>query len=608
MNELDQKVYREQIRLIYAQGPVLVLGAALCAIIISLYLWRHLPQNALFLWLGAITLTTVLRMWVILTFQRISEADRERRHWGVFFWIGTLSAGLIWGAWPLMFYSVYDADHLLLISAVFAAMVAVSAASGNIYLPSFLSFSVPLIMPMAVAHLLSGDGVLAVTGVLLLVFLAVNYFLASRGSLQYRELIRSRFEKQVLLEQLEAEKRIADRAVIAKSRFLAAASHDMRQPLHAMGLFLRALRNRESDPKQLRIIDGMSMSSDSLSGLFNSLLDVSRLDAEIIEFLPTHVLVEELFDGLRAQFVQQCANKDIELAAQSRDCVVYTDAILFGRVLRNLLSNAVRYTSHGQVDLSCEEASDGSKIITVQDTGIGIPQEELEEVFSEYYQLNNPERDRGKGLGLGLSIVRRLCDLMGLQISLHSEVNQGTQFRISVPAGDPTQVLKSKESSTPFRVQEFCVLLIDDEQQVLSGTRHLLEGWGCEVILANTVREALGVIALYKSTPDLVLSDYRLRDSINGVDAVAAIREALEYEVPAVIVTGDASPERFKEVIKAGLLLLHKPVPPDELQQLLSHLWRKNLEISETGARRERALGNNVESSPRPPPAWAPRT
>jgi CheY-like chemotaxis protein len=196
---------------------------------------------------------------------------------------------------------------------------------------------------------------------------------------------------------------------------------------------------------------------------------------------------------------------------------------------------------------------------------------------------------------------------MGLQISLHSEINQGTEFRISVPTGNPAKVLRSKEEPTPFRIQEFCVLLIDDEQLVLCGTRHLLEGWGCEVILAKTVREALGVIALGKSTPDLVLSDYRLRDSINGVDAVAAVREALEYEVPAVIVTGDASPERFKEVINAGLLLLHKPVPPDELQQLLSHLWRKNLEMSETGARRERALGNGTESSPDQEPARTSR-
>lgn len=595
MNELDQKIYREQIRLIYAQGPVLVLGATLCAIIVTVYLWRFMPQSTLFLWLGAITLTTVLRIWVIRTYQRITEAERERRHWGVFFWIGTLSAGIIWGAWPLMFYSVYNTEAMLLISTVFAGMVAVSAASGNIYMASFLSFSVPLVTPLAITHILSGNSVLSLTGILLLVFLAVNYFLASRGSLQFRELIRSRFEIQELLEQLEAEKTVADRAVIAKSRFLAAASHDMRQPLHALGLFLRALRNRETDSRQLRIIDDMSMSSESLNGLFNSLLDVSRLDAEIIEFMPTHVLIEELFDGLRAQFVQQSANKGIELIVKSRDCVVYTDAILFERVLRNLLSNAVQYTSHGQVVLSCEEASDGSKIISLLDTGIGIPQEEREEIFSEYYQLNNPERDRGKGLGLGLSIVRRLCDLMGLQISLESAVNHGTEFRILVPAGDPAQARKSKEDSTPFKVKEFCVLLIDDEQQVLQGTRHMLEGWGCEVMLAKSVRDALSVIALGKNTPDLVLSDYRLRDGNNGVDAVAAIRESLEYEVPAVVVTGDTSPERLKEVIKAGLLLLHKPVPPDELQQLLNHLWRKNLVMSETGARRERALGSGTE-------------
>jgi len=211
--DLDTKIRHTQIRLIYDQGPVLVLGATLCAVLVTIFLWSHLPQSSLLFWLGAVAATTLLRIWVIRVFTRVSEQEQQRAHWGPFFWLGTLSAGLIWGAWPLMFYSLYNTEHLLLISTVFAGMVAVSAASGSAYLPSFLSFSMPLVLPLAATHLLSNSEVLRLTGVLLLMFLGVNFILAARGARQYRDLIRARFENQELLEKLGAEKAIAERAV-----------------------------------------------------------------------------------------------------------------------------------------------------------------------------------------------------------------------------------------------------------------------------------------------------------------------------------------------------------------------------------------------------------
>lgn len=574
--DLDEKIRHMQIRLIYDQGPVLVLGATLCAVMVTVFLWQHLPQSSLLFWLGAVALTTLLRIWVIRVYMRVDEHEQQRRHWGPFFWSGTLSAGMIWGAWPLMFYSLYNTEHLLLISTVFAGMVAVSAASGSIYLPSFLSFSMPLVIPLAITHLFSGNDVLRLTGVLLFMFLGVNYFLAARGHKQYRDLIRARFENQELLERLGAEKAIAERAVVAKSRFLAAASHDLRQPLHALGMFLSALRRRESNPGQLRIIDDMRKSSEALNGLFNSLLDVSRLDAEIIDFRPRHVLARELFDGVRAQFMQQAAEKGVELRTCDSDCVLYTDVILFERVLRNLVSNAVQYTREGRVEMCCEPAPDGGKIITLTDTGIGIPMTERDEVFSEYYQLNNPERDRSKGLGLGLAIVQRLCDLMGLSLRMESEVGVGTRFRIEVPGGDPAQVHTPNESPSLTEAHGMRVLVIDDERQVLQSMQHMLEGWGAEVLLAESARDALKVIALSSDAPDIVLSDYRLRENNNGVDAVATIRESLELELPAVIITGDTSPERLKQVTRAGIEVMHKPVDPDELLSTLNRLVPKS--------------------------------
>ncbi|ASJ71249.1 ATP-binding protein [Granulosicoccus antarcticus] len=596
MTELERKIYHEQIRLIYNQGPVLVAGATFTAVFITLFLWRHLPQSTLLLWLAAVGLSTLLRIWVICAYLKADEKTREQAIWGPFFWLGTLTAGMIWCIWPMMFYQLYSTEYLLLISTIFAGMVAVSAASGSIYLPSFLSFSIPLVLPLAVAHILSGNESLVLTGFLLIMFLAVNFFLAVRGHRQYRKLIRSQFENVELMERLAGEKRIAERAVIAKSRFLAAASHDLRQPLHAMGLFLSALRHRETDPTKLEILNDMNKSAQALNGLFNSLLDVSRLDAEIIEFNPKHLVASEMFDGLRAQFMQQTDEKGVSLNVDAGQHVFFSDAILLERVLRNLLSNAVQYTSSGGIYLRCDEYTDGAKLVTLCDTGIGIPEEAAEDVFSEYYQLNNPARDRSKGLGLGLAIVRRLCDLMDMPLEMESVEGQGTLFRIVVPGGDPAQVLDVSRGTPTMQATGRRVLVIDDEVQVLQSMRHMLESWGCEVMLAESARNALKLIALTDAMPEVIVSDYRLRDNLNGVDAVAAIRESLESEVPAIIITGDTSPERLKDVSGAGMLVMHKPVNPDELHSVIYELFA-SLDEDDPAAGSEVSVGDGFLGS-----------
>lgn len=572
MTELEQKIRAEKIRLIYHQGPVLVFGSTFCALIITIFLWRSLPQSGLLIWMGSLAVTCWLRYQVIRAYHKADAATRLDSNWGPYFWCGTLVAGVIWGVWPLMFYDQYNTEFLLLISTIFAGMVAVSAASGGIYLPSFLSFSVPLILPLCIVHLRSDTDSLQLTGGLLMMFLAVNYFLASRGSRQTDALLRAQFQNQDLLDRLADEKATAERAVVAKSRFLAAASHDLRQPLHAMGLFLSALKRRENNPEQLSIINEMSQSADALNGLFNSLLDVSRLDAEIIDFNPDHYRLHELFDRVRATFIQQAEAKGLELVVNASSNVVYTDAILLERVLRNLVANAVKYTDSGRISLVSLSDAAGNPVITLSDTGIGIPLEERDNVFTEYHQLDNPERDRGKGLGLGLSIVRRLCDLMDIPLTMESTVGVGTIFRLTIPAGDPLQVGQGIDpanrpegalSSDPT------ILVIDDEKTVLSSMRTTLQDFGCNVLLAESAREALKVMALGDSPPSVVVSDYRLRGDHNGVDAVSVVRESLGRDIPGVIVTADTSPEKLRELVDSGLHVLHKPVRSKELHEVL---------------------------------------
>lgn len=567
--DIDRDIHNEQIRLIYHQGTTRVASATVCAAIITLFLWFNVPSYSLVFWLLAVAVSACARIAFIYGYLRADKHARSHRFWGTALWLGSLIAGLIWGSWPLMFYWLYSAEHLMLVSAIFAGMVAVSAASGSIYLPSFMAFSIPLVLPLSVLHLMSGVDSLQIAGLLLLFFLAFNFILVIRSSHQNRELNYAKFKNQQLTANLEAEKLVAQRAIVAKSHFLAAASHDLRQPLHAMGLFIGALRSREKDPQKMRIIEDMGKSADALNNLFNSLLDVSRLDADIIDVNPVHISAGKIFDALRAQFEQQIKEKNIHFRLCAEHHVLYCDPVLLERVLRNLLSNAVQYTQSGTITLNCDEHPESLKQITIEDTGIGIPAHSLEDVFSEYCQLNNPSRDKQKGLGLGLSIVKRLCQLMELPLDVHSSEGQGTVFRVLVPAGDAQKADNPIIALHSEKVRGRNVLVIDDERLVLHGMRQLLEDWGCEVLIAESAGEALKLLALSNSLPDIMICDYRLAEHQNGVDAVAAIRECIEFELPAIIMTGDTSPAGLKQVKDAGLQLLHKPVNADELYRVI---------------------------------------
>ncbi|MEE9332879.1 MAG: hybrid sensor histidine kinase/response regulator [Granulosicoccaceae bacterium] len=558
------------------QGTGLILGATVCAALITIFLWTLASKIGLLWWMGAIAVIGAVRLVSIRRYFKASDETRNRRYWGPVFWVGTLLAGIVWGMWPLMFYDFYSRETLLLISTLFAGMVAVSASSGRIYIPSFLSFSMPLVIPLSILHMQSGSDTLWLTGFLLLVFLLVNGALTIQGHGHYLELIKARFQNQSLMESLAQEKHTAEQAVIAKNRFLAAASHDLRQPLHAMGMFLESLRFKESSQDKLAIIEDMSASAQALNGLFNSLLDVSKLDAEIIHFNPTHIDIGEMFERLHVQFKNLAAENGIELHSEHHGCTLYADSILLERVLRNLLSNAICYTKEGKVSLICDSSQGHVARISIIDTGLGIPEQEQEDVFSEYHQLNNPERDRNKGLGLGLAIVRRLCRLMQLEVKMHSQLGVGTRFDLTLPMGNIKKMKTSQPEIGLPSLQNLMVMVIDDEETVLAGMQSMLGQWGCEVVLAESARDALRAIALEQVQPDIIISDYRLRNNCTGVDAIAAVREALETDIPGIVVTGDNSPTRLKEVNDSGLHLLHKPVNPDEMRLAIDSVQKTN--------------------------------
>lgn len=367
---------------------------------------------------------------------------------------------------------------------------------------------------------------------------------------------------------------VSDIARQAQSRFVAAASHDLRQPLHALGLYLAALKSHVKTEQGQRILESSSRSTEALNQLLNSMLDLSKLDAGVVDVNLKDVSLTQLFNRIHQIFLPKAAEKNLQLSADGASLFAHTDPVLFERIVSNLLNNALDYTESGSVSVTAYV--DGDKVnVLVRDSGLGIPLHEQQSVFDEYYQLNNPERDRTKGLGLGLSIVKRLTRLLDIPLTLKSEPGKGSEFSLVLPAGtkqsSDSEVL-NKQHADSNCLQGLSILVIDDESDVRDGMRTLLEQYRCDVITVDSADTALHHIIKHEWVPDLIVADYRLRDDQKGDAAIERVREEVNEEVPAMIVTGDTSPARLQEATASGFALLHKPVIANELVVAINHL------------------------------------
>ena len=387
-----------------------------------------------------------------------------------------------------------------------------------------------------------------------------------------QELLERRIEEATRL--LTAQKEEAERANLAKSRFLAAATHDLRQPMHALTLFVAALKERIQYPEVSRIVHNIESSVTAMQGMFNALLDISRLDAGVLQAHPRDFHLQALFDRVLLDFSPHAAEKQIRLSIVPTRAIVRTDPVLLERILMNLISNGIRYTTKGGVVVGCRRTRGGLRI-EVWDSGTGIPAHRQKEIFQEFVQLNNPERDRNKGLGLGLAIVERMARLLGTEVEIKSIENKGSVFSIRVPRGNAKRVMEKHPATSTVRRDEIkgaLVVFVDDEASILEGMEVLLNDWGCEPVIAATGMGALAALVEAGRPPDIIISDYRLRERENGIDVIAQIRDHYGLEIPAVLVSGDTGPELLREAKEKGLRILHKPVRPAKLRALIEHL------------------------------------
>ena len=372
--------------------------------------------------------------------------------------------------------------------------------------------------------------------------------------------------------ELRARKDEAERANLAKSRFLAAASHDLRQPLHALGLFLSELAQQPLDERSRQITGRLTASTEAMEGLLDSLLDISRLDAGVLtperSVFDMHAKLEHIIAGQASA----AAARGLDLRLRCPPCWAVSDPLLFERIVANLVGNAIRYTPQGRVLVVCRRRGERLRV-EVRDSGPGIAADDQEVIFQEFVQLGNAERARDKGLGLGLAIVRRLVDLLGHHLELRSALGRGSVFAVELPAAPPPEPAPGdREALALGQFDGLQVLLADDDALALGAMSSLLASWGCDVTAAHTADELLDALAS-GNAPDILITDLRLGGATDGLALIAAVRsQPGRAELPAVLISGDTAPETLARIQASGVLMLHKPVRPARLRALMHRL------------------------------------
>lgn len=586
---------------------------------IALYaVWGHVPGLWIWLFLVAFLIEAVLKVALAERYSRLPRPRQFDPEWRMFFDAGAVYAGVVYGMAFLVMFHPMPMENRYLLIAVFCTMVCGTSVTSAFFQPVSRSTFPAFVAPTIIALLLSGRASFYLLALLLTMTVLISLCLGAASQRRFRLVFDLNERNRALVHGLsqqrakaEHHQSIAEQAVVDKSRFVAMASHDLRQPLHALGLFHHALRLKSEEPGNSALFDSIDQSTVALNAMFDSLLDISKLDANVVNPELEPLDVASVFEMLEQEFEPIALTKNLTLSCQPVDALLFTDRTLFTRILRNLLSNAFKFTETGGVTLTAIHCNN-DLTVSVSDTGSGIPIQEQEKVFAEFYQLGAEERRGEVGVGLGLSIVRRLCDLLEIKVSLVSEESGGTRVSLHTVSmetqldsglervdqessifnrisSDNEQIVvvdterhsaRSEQSGNmkdAIGLHVLSVLFIDDEQSIRQGMKQMLRQWDWSPVCVADEHEALAQIAEGSVRPDIVVCDYQLAHGQTGVDVVRALREHCGYTLPAILVSGASAPEELFKIERSGLQCLTKPVSPQLLRETISALVKPKL-------------------------------
>jgi signal transduction histidine kinase/ActR/RegA family two-component response regulator len=562
-SQLSPSVVDELLGYLSRQALNVAFGVTLVTVVV-LFFARAAPLWMSIGWAFTVAVVAVARIFVLRALpHRPASASPSRLNIVVALAaLNGLAHGLCIFFWPFLT-DLQKAMQTLIVTG----LCTTSIVSGLGYMRAYVAYLVPTMGPTAAAWMLvvGGSGEPGSTGDAVAVFArfagtAAFLLLLARDT--FRRFLDAHHSRERLRQALE----VAEHANRAKTRFLASASHDLRQPMHTLSLFAAALTMRPLDNASREIARHIDTALQALSSQLDALLDVSKLDAGIVAVRASEFSAVQLLGRLVSEFEPAARRKGLRLDLEApAEANVLSDPMLLERVLRNLVDNAIKYTPSGSIDLTIDADHD-HWIVRVRDTGTGIPASEQKRVFEEFYQVGNPERDRTQGLGLGLSIVKRLGELLALDLSMRSTVGVGTVFEMRLPAVGLVCGPPASSAAATSNLRGLSVLVVDDEEGVRLAMQTLFQGLGCQCSAVAGRETALE--AARESRPDIVLADLRLRGNDDGIAVVHALRE-LHPDIPALLVSGDTAPERLRDAHVAALRLLHKPVPVDVLTKTI---------------------------------------
>ena len=573
-NALVMRVAVEQVDAVFAAVVLSVAGGAIAAALLAATLFHLgvIDLRTALAWPSAIAICAVAHSLMCVLYWRARPVGDRWPVWARWFTALSLAEGIGWAWSQVGLTAAHNTGATDLVMLVVGGVVAAAFPGFSPYLPAFFALFVPATLSVLVVSLTAPDPILRASFPMLLLWVCVMGALGVQANRSFKQLVGLRIRTADLAVDLQEQKEIAEAANKAKSTFLAAASHDLRQPVHALGLFVGALQGVAMASEGRRLVEQIEASMSAMDGLFTALLDISRLDAGAVEVHRRPFAIGPLLERICRDHDADVQQRGVALRAKRCSALVDSDPLLLERILRNFIANTVRYTERGRIVVGCRRR-DAQLLVQVWDTGPGIPFDQQERVFQEYYQLGNPERDRSKGLGLGLAIVRRLADLLDCRLTLRSQSGRGSCFEVAVPLAQGIfEVIEPANDDRPDATAQGLVVVIDDEQAIRDAMATLLGGWGYDVIVASSGDEAIQQLATCLVRPDLLVSDYRLRDGENGIGVIERLRSEYNEPIPALLITGDTAPDRLSDAQASGLLLLHKPVANGRLRAAFAHL------------------------------------
>ena len=573
---LVKRARADQIATLFTQWGRTTFSMTLGGLILCVVMWNVAPQRELIAWLAAILINQAWRFDLVRRYRAAAPAAEDRERWGRAWAAGSTVAGALWGTAGVLWFAPADPGHQALLIVCLFGVILGGINLTAMYKPSFYGFVLPALLPLILRVAAEADQVHAFIAAVMLVVVAFILRFGHNLNGSMTQSLAIRYENIDLIAELQAQTRVADRARATaeaanrgKTQFLAAASHDLRQPLHAMGLFAAALSARAHDGHVRNLVGSINASVEALERLFSALMDISKLDAGAVAPKRVPFPLASLFERVQREFGPMAATKGLRLVVAPTRAWVDSDPVLLERILANLVSNAVRYTMRGGVLVGARRRS-ARLVLEVRDSGVGIAAAERERVFEEFYQIGNPECHGGKGMGLGLAIIRRLATLLEHPLHVDSEPGKGSRFSVEVPRATPAasagEPAPAGSRSPPTTLASARVAVIDDESIVVEGMQALFAAWGAHVVGAASAEAMLATLGEAEAYPDLLIADYRLACDELGTDAIARLRRELGLTIPALLISGDSSASALSALRASGVDFLLKPVLPEELR------------------------------------------